>query len=314
MGKRPPPASPGESAPGARDYNHWFVSEPRVTPLRTVGRAPRVLTIDVEEWFHVCGDGYFSDPRRWDSFAARVEETFLRLLDRLDPGSHRATIFFLGWIARRYPDLVREAVRRGHEIGVHGDLHRRVPEMSRAEFGEDLARATERIAKAAGARPIAHRAAEWSIQAPRVPAFAVLIAQGFLCDASMTPVVPLGAADNHPGPHRIELDGGSILEMPPLTGRGFGRTIPMGGAWPFRMFSDARVRRAEDAFRDAGWPAVFTFHPWEFDPIHPPMEGLAPLTRLVHFYGLGSLPERFERWLARDRCVALRDVLPRLAA
>ena len=123
----------------------------RITPLRTAGRAPRVLTIDVEDWFHVCGDDYFSDPRRWDSFASRVEQNFTKVLDLLDAGRHRATIFFLGWVADRHPDLVREAVRHGHEIGVHGYHHRRVDEMDPAEFREDLLKARDRVEAAAGA-------------------------------------------------------------------------------------------------------------------------------------------------------------------
>ncbi len=290
------------------------MSPPVITPLRTAGRAPRVLTIDVEEWFHVCGDDYYSDPRRWDGFAPRIERTFRPLLDLLGSGRHRATFFFLGWIAERYPDLVREAAGRGHEIGVHGDLHRRADELTPREFRDDLARARGSVEKAAGVRPTAHRAAEWSVRHPAEPALAVLIAEGFSCDASITPMPPLGRAGNLPGPHRIEMDGGCLFEVPPLTGRGFGRTIPMGGGWPFRMFSPRRLARAEEAFREAGWPAVFTFHPWEFDADHPPMEGLSPLLRLVHFYNLGAAAERFERWLARERCVALEDVLPALHA
>lgn len=288
------------------------MSEPRITPLRVPGRAPRVLTIDVEEWFHVCGDDYYSDPRRWSGFAPRIEKTLLAVLDRLERDSHRATLFFLGWIAGRYPDLVREAARRGHEIAVHGDLHRRADEMSREEFRQDLRRARERIEQVCGERVRSYRAAEWSIRHAGQDALGVLVEEGFLCDASMTPVPPLGRAENPPGSHRIEINGGSLVEVPPLTGRGFGRTIPMGGGWPFRMFPAGRLRREEDGFRDAGLPAVFTFHPWEFDAEHPAMEALAPLLKLVHFYNLRGLPERFERWLAADRCVALADVLPQL--
>jgi polysaccharide deacetylase family protein (PEP-CTERM system associated) len=285
---------------------------PKITLLRFPGRAPRVLTIDVEEWFHVCGDDYYSDPRRWGSFVPRIEKTLLAVLDRLELSGHRATLFFLGWIAGRYPDLVREAARRGHEIAVHGDLHRRADEMSREEFRQDLRRARERIEQVCGERVRSYRAAEWSIRHAGQDALGVLVEEGFLCDASMTPVPPLGRAENPPGSHRIEINGGSLVEIPPLTGRGFGRTIPMGGGWPFRMFPAERLKREEDGFRDAGLPAVFTFHPWEFDAEHPAMEALAPLLRLVHFYNLRGLPERFERWLAADRCVALADVLPRL--
>jgi len=289
------------------------VSPLRITRLRTPGRAPRVLTIDVEDWFHVCGDDYFSDPLRWDSFASRVEQNFAKVLDLLDAGRHRATMFFLGWVADRHPDLVREAARHGHEIGVHGYHHRRVDEMDPAEFREDLLKARDRVEAAAGSRPVAYRAAEWSIRHPADPALGVLVSEGFQCDASVTPVPPLGRSDNPAGPYCVSLDGGSLVEIPPLTGRGFARTIPLGGSWPFRMFSSERVHRAEIAFRDAGWPAVFTFHPWEFDSEHPPMEGLSSLSRLIRFYRLGLLPELFARWLKEERCVALEDARKLLA-
>jgi len=276
------------------------------------GRAPRVLTIDAEEWFHVCGDDYFSDPRRWDSFPSRIEETFLSLLETLDRAGHRATVFFLGWIAEKYPHLVREAAARGHEIGVHGDLHRRADEDGAASFREDLLRGRDHVERASGVRATSHRAAEWSIRHPADASLSVLMEEGFLCDASMTPVPPLGRADNLPGPQRIERGGLSLVEVPPLTGRGFGRTVPAGGGWPFRILSSRRLALAEESFRDAGLPAVFTFHPWEFDPEHPPMDALPPLLKLVHFSGLSALPERFERWLASDASVALADVLPSL--
>ncbi len=289
-----------------------YVSDPIITPLRTPGRAPRVLTIDAEDWFHVCGDGYFSDPRRWDSFAPRVETTLGIVFDALAKGGHRATVFFLGWIARRYPHLVREAVARGHEIGVHGDVHTRADEMTAGEFREDLLRARSSIEKAGGVATDAHRAAEWSIRDARAAALGELAAAGFRCDASMTSVPPLGDASNPEGPHRIERDGWGLTEIPPLTGRVFGRRLPLGGAWPFRMLSEARLAEAEARFRDRGAPAVFTLHPWELDPAHPAMDGLSAATRAVHFAGLRRMPERLARFLARERCVAIGDVLARL--
>jgi len=289
------------------------VSDPIITPLRVPGRAPRVLTIDAEDWFHVCGDGYYSDPRRWDSFAPRVEKTLILLFDALAGGRHRATVFFLGWIARRYPGLVREARRRGHEIGVHGDLHGRADEMTPVEFREDLLRARQSIEEAGQIATSAYRAAEWSIRDAMSPALGELAAAGFRCDASMMPVPPLGSADNPREPYRIERDGWSLTELPPLTGSAFGRRLPLGGAWPFRMLSPSRLAAAESGFRDRGAPAVFTLHPWEIDPAHPPMDGLPAATRAVHFGGLKRFPDRLGRWLAEDRCVAIADVLPTLS-
>lgn len=289
-----------------------LLSATTITPLRTEGPAPRVLTIDAEDWFHICGDDYYSDPSRWDTFAPRVERTLGGLLETLEVGRHRATVFFLGWIADRYPALVKEAVRRGHEVGVHGDLHRRADEMTTAQFREDLLRARDRIESAGGRGATAYRAAEWSIRHARSPALAELAAAGFQCDASMMPVPPLGSSSNPLGPHRIARDGWSLIEIPPLTGRAFGLRLPMGGAWPFRILSERRLAAAERAFRQRGDPAVFTFHPWEFDDSHPAMPGLSPIARAVHFLGLRKLPERFTRWLAGDRCVAIEDALSRL--
>jgi polysaccharide deacetylase family protein (PEP-CTERM system associated) len=271
--------------------------------------------VDVEDWFHVCGDDYFSDPRRWDRFAARVETSMSLLFRAIDGGGHRATFFFLGWVAARYPDLVREAVRRGHEVGVHGDRHRRADEMDAEEFRADLLQAAAKIQSAGAPPPRIHRAAEWSIRRVEDPALEVLAREGYACDASMTRVPPLGSADNPPGPQGIRFGdaGPAIVEMPPLTGPGFGRSLLMGGGWAFRMFSRERVAAVENGFRDSGWPAVFTFHPWEVDPDHPPMEGISPLARLVHFYRRDSTLERLERWLDRsDRCVAVGDALSQL--
>lgn len=288
------------------------MAQPVITPLRTPGPAPRVLTIDAEDWFHVCGEDYYSDPRRWDSFPSRIETTFRLLLDQLEDGGHRATVFFLGWIARQKPHLVREAVARGHEPAVHGDRHRRADEMMADEFRRDLLDARSSIEDAAGVRCSAHRAAEWSIRHPGDRALAILTEEGFACDASMTAVPPLGRADNPLGPCRVSRNGVGILEVPPLTGRGFGRRLPVGGGWPFRILPEERIERAERGHRERGFPAVFTFHPWEFDPEHPRMDGLPPLLRVVHFAGLARLPDRFRRFLARDRCVALADVVPSL--
>jgi len=290
------------------------MSGPAITPLRTPGRAPRVLTIDAEDWFHVCGDDYYSDPRRWDAFPSRFERTFVSLLDRLDRGAHRATVFFLGWIAARHPDLVREAARRGHEIALHGDLHRRADELSPEEFREDLRRGAERLEKASGARAELYRAAEWSIRSPEDPALSVLAAERFRADASMTSMPPLGRPENLLGPHRVETASGPLVEVPPLTGRGFGRRVPAGGSWAFRVLSPERVALSEASYRDRGHPAVFTFHPWEFDPEHPPMEGLAAVTRLVHFAGRRRLPQRFDAWLSEERCVSLGEAIAELRA
>ena len=151
---------------------------------------------------------------------------------------------------------MREAVKRGHEIGVHGDRHRRADDMTIEEFREDVRRARAAIEDAAGSRCSAHRAAEWSIRHPADPALRVLSEEGFACAASATPVPPLGRADNPLGPYRVEENGAGIVEIPPLTGRGFGRRLPVGGGWPFRTLPEERVASAERAYRSSGLPGL----------------------------------------------------------
>ena len=185
--------------------------------------------------------------------------------------------------------------------------------MTGAEFREDLRRACRSIEEAGGGRDLSvFRAAEWSIRDPAAAALPELASAGFRCDASMMPVPPLGSEAIPKTPHRIAQDGWSLVEIPPLTGRVLGRRLPMGGAWPFRVLPAARLTAAENESRDRGAPAVFTLHPWELDPDHPRMDGLPAMLRTVHFAGLRCFPERFERWLERDRCVAIGDVLPEL--
>jgi hypothetical protein len=130
----------------------------------------------------------------------------------------------------------------------------------------------------------------------------------------MMPVPPLGERSNLSGPHRIRGDGWSLIELPPLTGAVLGRALPLGGAWPFRILPERRLARAETLFRERGEPAVFTIHPWELDPAHPPMPGLSPIQRTVHFLGLRGLPGRLERFLGRERCVAVEDALAGLVS
>src|SRR5512135_1957629 len=115
-------------------------------------RRPRlVLTVDVEEWFHVCGHPTYDVPERWESFPSRVVPSTERLLDVLDGASSRATFFVVGWIARRQPGLVRRIAAAGHEIACHGDLHRRAAAMTVEEFRADLRAARAALEDAAAA-------------------------------------------------------------------------------------------------------------------------------------------------------------------
>lgn len=282
---------------------------PEIVPLQ-FDRPPAVLTIDLEEWFCVCGDDYFSDSRRWDGFEKRVEPIVDGILASLASGGHRATFFVLGWIARRYPELIRRAANAGHEIAFHGMSHVRCDELSEAELRLELSEGRKLLEDLAG-RPVdGFRAAEWSIRTPADRALPVLAEEGFRYDASMTAIPPLGARENPREPFEIRFAaGGRIKEFPPLTGRAWGNAVHFGGGWAFRQLRWARVMNAAASSRRRGFPAIFTFHPWELDSDHPPMTGLSSLVRLTHFAYSGRAAERFSRLLAREPMSALGDLI-----
>jgi hypothetical protein len=223
----------------------------------------RVLT-STRGWFPSAAT-LLRDPRRWD-LRARLETTLAAVFAMLGGAAINYRLL-LGWVARRYRTWCGRRPA-GDTNRRPEDVHRRVDEMTAAEFASDLARAG--VDRFRVGRPAdAYRAAEWSIRDAGSPALRELARAGFRCDASTMPVPPLGRVGNPTGPHRIQSDGWELTELPPLTGRAFGRRLPLGGAWPFRLLSERRLE-AEDAVRDRGEPAIFTIHPWEFDPAIPP--------------------------------------------
>lgn len=271
--------------------------------------ASPVLTVDVEDWFHVCGHPVYSDPSSWDGFAKRVHVGTGRLLDLLASSGATATFFCLGWIARKSPSLVRRIAEAGHDVGCHGDLHRRVYEMSREEFRSDLVRARDTLAEILGREVVLFRAPEWSMRSASNPAFEILAEEGFRLDSSLSNARPIGDRANPTSPAWIETKAGEILEVPPLPGTFFGRPASFGGGVCARLTRESRISAAIERSAAAGVPPVLYCHPWELDPEHPRMPGLGPILSLVKFAGRRRTEPRLARWLARHRFQPLSAVL-----
>ncbi len=272
--------------------------------------APRlVLTVDVEEWFHVCGHATYDRPESWDSFPSRVVPSTERILSLLDESRSRATFFVLGWVARRHPDLVRRIAGAGHEIGCHGDLHRRANELSADEFRADLRAARASLEDAAGAPVTAFRAPEWSFRSTACPHLSTLVEEGFRIDSSLLAVPPIGDIGNPLRPTVLPTRAGDLLEVPPLVGTFFGQPAMIGGGWTSRLSREGRISRVIDEALGRGESPVLYIHPWEVDEAHPPME-LPPVARLVHFGGRSRVAPRLARLLARHRSASLAEAFP----
>jgi polysaccharide deacetylase family protein (PEP-CTERM system associated) len=267
-----------------------------------------LFTVDVEDWFHVCGAGGHLDRANWEALPSRVVPTTRRLLDLLDAAQVTATFFVVGWVAERYPELVRDILRAGHEVGSHSHLHRRVYELTPAEFSADLDAATAALVTAGAPRPRAYRAPEWSINDRAPWALEELVGRGFRVDASMAPLKLVGRIDYPRAPHLRDTAAGPIVEVPPLVADRFGQVMPLGWGWGLRMSSPGRVLKTIELANAAGVPAVLTVHPWEVDP-DPPRVPLPLRLRFAHYFRLGGFERRLAEVVRRTQFVALEQVI-----
>jgi peptidoglycan-N-acetylglucosamine deacetylase len=268
------------------------------------------LTVDVEEWFHVCGVPALG-PAHWDALESRVELTTRLLLECFDAAGARATFFVVGWVAERHPALMAEIAAAGHQVGSHGFLHQRAYDLGEAGFREDLRRSVVAISAVTG-RPTCFRAPEWSINDRSRWALDVLSAEGFAIDASMAPLKIVGSLAYPRTPHLRRTAAGSIVEVPPLVADRFGQVMPLGWGWGLRMSAPRTVLSAIERANQAGAPAVVTIHPWEIDP-HPPHVSLPPRLRFAHYFRLGGFLDRLAtivRGTSFDRLDAVVASLP----
>jgi polysaccharide deacetylase family protein (PEP-CTERM system associated) len=258
-----------------------------------------ILTVDVEDWFHVCGHPHYSDPATWAGRETRVEAGVERVLALLGGTGSVATFFVLGWIARKSPSLVKRIADAGHEIGCHGDLHRRVFEMTLPGFREDVRAGRDTLQQIVGRPVTSYRAPEWSLKSVANPAFAVLVEEGFSLDSSLVAAPPVGEPSNPTRPVTLRTASGPIREVPPLMGTFFGFRAMWGGGVCARLTREGRIMAAIERSLESGVPPVLYAHPWEFDDAHPAMPGLSPVQRLVHFAGRGRTGGRWARWLKK---------------
>jgi polysaccharide deacetylase family protein (PEP-CTERM system associated) len=262
------------------------------------GQVRNFLTVDVEEWFHVCGGGGPLAPERWPLLPSRVVFTTDLALDLLARRGVKATFFVLGSVAERHPVLVERIVSAGHEVASHGFSHRRVFDLDEVSFAEELARANAALERAGAPRPIGFRAPEWSINDRTPWGLAVLARAGFRYDSSMSPLRIVGNPDYPQVPHRRDTADGTLIEIPPLVGRWFGQQYPLGGGWGLRMSRPSTVIREIEARNRDGAPATLFVHPWELDP-EPPRVALPPALRFSHYFRLSGFARRLEEILAR---------------
>ena len=255
------------------------------------------FTVDVEDWFHICGVDDRLPPAQWERLESRVVPTTRTLLEDLAASGNRATFLVVGWVADRFPDLVQEIAAAGHEIGLHGYWHRRLFDSTAEAFREDL-RQNRCALRAAGVEDTrCFRAPEWSLNERAPWALEVLAEEGIRIDASRAPVARVGSPGYPRRPHPLATSRGAILEVPPLVGDLAGQAVPLGWGWGLRKAEPRDVLDAIASRNRAGDPAVLTVHPWELDP-DPPYVRLPPPLAFAHYYKLSGFRARLREVLA----------------
>jgi polysaccharide deacetylase family protein (PEP-CTERM system associated) len=230
------------------------------------------------------------------------------VLDLLDAAGVRGTFFVLGWIADRYPALVKEIVDAGHEVGSHGHLHQRVYELTPETFTSDLDACNGALAAAGVKHVYGYRAPEWSINNRSLWALAALARAGFTFDSSMAPMRMVGDPEYPKHPHARSTSCGDLLEFPPLVDRRFGQNMPLGVGWGLRMSAPSRVIRVIEDCNTRGVPVALVVHPWEIDP-NPPRIKLPPTKSFAHYFRLGGFRGRLEQILRGATFAPMGEVL-----
>jgi len=256
------------------------------------------ISVDVEDYFQTEAMSAVAPRSQWDSFPTRVESNTLALVDLFGQYGVRATFFFLGWVAERFPQLVRKTHELGHEVGCHGYWHYPVFRLSAEEFREDTYRARNLIQEATGAPVKGYRAPNFSINGSVPWAYALLEELGFEYDSSVYPVRHELYGNHHAqrGPYRAR---GNLVELPVATWRVCGQNLPVGGGAYLRILPYALIKNGIRSInRNENAPAVLYMHPWEIDDSQPRLRA-SWKSRIRQYTGLAGMKRKLE-CLLRD--------------
>lgn len=269
------------------------------------------MTIDVEDYFQVSAFEGIAPRHRWNDFESRVEANTTRLLDLFDERSVKGTFFVLGWVAERFPRLVQDIARRGHELASHGHFHRLVYDQTRDAFREDIRRSKDIIESAAGCAVLGYRAPSYSITPRSLWAFDILIEEGYRYDASVYPIHHdrYGIPPSPREPYVIRRNAGVLIEAPGSAVRVGPLNLPVGGGGYFRMlpyqWTQWGLRRINGTDHRG---AIFYLHPWEIDP-HQPRLPVGLLGRIRHYRNLAETESRLRRLLTDFTWAPLHTML-----
>jgi polysaccharide deacetylase family protein (PEP-CTERM system associated) len=276
----------------------------------TLAKLDGTFTVDVEDYFQVSAFASVIRPDDWDHYECRVVQSTRRILSLAARHSTRGTFFILGWVAERYPELVKEIQSAGHEIGCHSHWHQLVYELGPARFRSDLVKARDTLESICGMPVRLFRAPSFSITNESLWALDILIEEGFVTDSSIYPIRHdrYGIPGSPKSPHVITRPAGRIREFPGMTCHVAGLTVPVGGGGYLRLFPWVVTSRLLRQIRAEHRPLNVYLHPWEVD-VDQPRIAASLKSRFRHYQNLKTMAPKVGRLLSEFRLGTMSDVL-----
>jgi len=259
------------------------------------------MTVDVEDYFHVAAFKDVIDVNSWHEWPCRVEQNTEKLLALFDQAGIKITFFILGWVAERYPNLVKAIQAAGHEIASHGYSHQLIYSQTPEVFKQETLKSKDILEQITGEKIIGYRAASYSITQKSLWALDILADLGFEWDSSIFPTRHdnYGIPGSPEAPYKIITSSGKTLtEFPLTTAKVLGQSVPAAGGGYFRQYPYALSRWLfERASHNQTKPQIFYLHPWEIDPEQPRVPNASAFSRFRHYTNLKRCLPRLERLL-----------------
>ena len=256
----------------------------------------KILTFDIEEWFHILVNNSTKTQVEWSQYESRIHDNVDRILSLLEEKNQKATFFCLGWIAEKYPEVIRKITNKGYEIGSHTRMHQLVYEQSPTEFKNDVEHSIKTLEDISGKKVKYFRAPGFSITEKNLWAFEVLYELGIESDSSVFPAVrshggipSYGLAE----PCMLKYGGIQLKEYPINTVSVLGKNLVFSGGGYFRLFPYTLIN-----YWSKKTDYIMTyFHPRDFDPEQPVIPGLSAFRRFKSYVGLKNAESKLERWI-----------------
>lgn len=273
-----------------------------------IGKPMNVMTVDVEDYFHVSAFESVISPNEWTNITPRVGDNTHRLIDLFNENNVKATFFTLGWVAKHCPDVVKRIVDEGHELASHGSNHRRNTTMSRDEVMSDIAQSKDILEQLSGSEVIGYRAPSFSINKENEYVFELLVELGFKYSSSTYPIEHdlYGVPD---WPRFVHKRTEGITEIPIPTLSNGDKNKGIGGGGFFRLLPYWLSKRRIDAYlKETNQPYNFYFHPWEIDANQPRVKDAPFKSKVRHYVNLHVMEKKLVKLMKDYQWGCMRDV------